>query len=172
MKTKITGWRIFGISAEEAIAAGFWSSTFIGAHAPGKPTICFMCVAPTVYMHQCVYLRVYFNATSETYPLSRKPAFIGVSKANVSVAIHNSGEHCFEPAPSSARLAVWPVPHKPSRSSNELASVASGTKHLHSDSPAEPTLDKNSCGAGDLVPSSTMALASSAHFQSSSIGHP
>ena len=35
-------------------------------------------------MCQCVYMRVYSNATSETYPLSRKPAFIGINKANVS----------------------------------------------------------------------------------------
>ena len=29
-------------------------------------------------------MRVYSNATSETYPLSRKPAIIGINKANVS----------------------------------------------------------------------------------------
>ena len=57
---------------------------FIAAHAPGKPTICVMCVVPTVCVCQCVYMRVYWNAKSETYPLSRKPAFIGINKANVS----------------------------------------------------------------------------------------
>ena len=29
-------------------------------------------------------MRMYLTATSETYPLSRKPAFIGINKANVS----------------------------------------------------------------------------------------
>ena len=57
---------------------------FIGAHAPEKPTICVMCVVPTVCMCQFVCMRVYLNTTSETYPLLRKPAFIGINKANVS----------------------------------------------------------------------------------------
>ena len=32
-------------------------------------------------------MRIYLTATSETYPLSRKPAFIGINKANVSAAL-------------------------------------------------------------------------------------
>ena len=33
-------------------------------------------------------MRIYLTATSETYPLSRKPAFIGINKANVSVCLY------------------------------------------------------------------------------------
>ena len=48
-----------------------------------------MCVVLTVCMCQCVYMCVYSNATSETYPLSREPAFqvIGINKANVSADV-------------------------------------------------------------------------------------
>ena len=46
-----------------------------------------MCVLPTVRMCLCVYMRAYSNATSEAYPLSKIPAFIGINIANVSVSV-------------------------------------------------------------------------------------
>ena len=48
-----------------------------------------MCVCRTEYVHMCpcVYARVYWNATSKTYPLSRVPAFLGINKANVRVCV-------------------------------------------------------------------------------------
>ena len=49
--------------------------------------MCVMCVVPTVCMCQCVHMHIYSNATRETYPLSRKQAFIGIIKANVSVCM-------------------------------------------------------------------------------------
>ena len=33
-------------------------------------------------------MHIYLIARSETYPLSRKPAFIGINKANVSEIVH------------------------------------------------------------------------------------
>ena len=46
----------------------------------------------TVTMNVCVYMSVSWNGTqpSKTYPLSWIPAFVGISKADVSVWIHTT----------------------------------------------------------------------------------
>ena len=46
-----------------------------------------MCALETVYMCLRVFVRVYSNTTSKTYPLSRIPAFTGINEANVSAGV-------------------------------------------------------------------------------------
>ena len=47
----------------------------------------YVCVLQTECMCLCVYMHVFPNVTSKTYPLNRTPAFIGINKANVSVSL-------------------------------------------------------------------------------------